>query len=160
MPIDQIKKLNKELEEFKRKADDYLNSWKRTAADFENFKKRKEGESAELIHFAKEVTVVKMLPTLESLEEALKHAPEDKQFQEWSDGVVKIVQQLEKVLLELGVEKIESMGQKFDHTLHEAVEHVDSQEDPGIVIEEVQKGYKLNDKVIRHSKVRVAKKKG
>jgi len=160
MSKDELDKLKKELEEFKKKADDYLNSWKRTAADYENYKKRKEGESAELIHFAKEVTIVKILPTLESLEEALKHAPEDKQFQEWSDGAVKIVQQLEKVLLELGIEKIEAEGQKFDHSLHEAVEEVHADAEDGIVLEEVQKGYKLNDKVIRHAKVKVAKRKG
>lgn len=152
--------LGKELAEFKKKADDYLNSWKRTAADFENYKKRKEGESTDLINFAKEVTIVKMLPTLESLEEALKHAPEDERFKEWSEGVVKIVQQLEKVLLEMGIEKIEAKGQKFDHNLHEAVEEVEAEADEGMVLEEVQKGYKLNNKVIRPAKVKVAKKKG
>lgn len=156
---ENIDKFKSELSEYKQKADDYLNSWKRVAADFENYKKRKEVESADLIHFAKEVTVVKMLPTLESLEEALKHSPEDERFKEWSEGVVKIVQQLEKVLLEMGVEKIEAEGAQFDHSLHEAVEEVESNEEEGVVVEEVQKGYKLNDKVIRPAKVRVAKKK-
>lgn len=151
-----INKLKQELEEFKQKSDDYLNSWKRTAADFENYKKRKERENEELIGFAKEVTIVKILPTLESLEAALKQAPQDERFQTWSAGAIKIVQQLEKVLLEMGVEKIEAKGRKFDPNLHEAVEEAEGEE-AGVVLEEIQKGYKLNNKVIRPAKVKVAK---
>ena len=149
-------KLSKELAEYKQKADDYLNSWKRTAADFENFKKRQEKEARELVQFAQEVTVVKMLPTLEALEQALKHSPRDERFKEWSEGVIKIVQQLEKVLLEMGIEKIKSVGEKFDHELHEALEMVEGGES-GKILEEVQAGYKLNGKVIRAAKVKVAK---
>ncbi|TSA44892.1 nucleotide exchange factor GrpE [bacterium] len=150
-------KLNIELDEFKKKADDYLNSWKRTAADFENYKKRREKEDRELLQFAQEVTVVKMLPTLESLEQALKLAPRDEEYQKWSEGVLKIVQQLEKVLLEMGVEKIKTVGEKFDPGQHEAVETIKSEKEPGIIIEEIQTGYLLNGKVIRPAKVRVAK---
>lgn len=156
----EIASLNQELEEFKKKAEDYLDSWKRTAADFENYKKRREREDRELLQFAQEVTVVKMLPTLESLEQALKHSPNDEQFKNWSEGVVKIVQQLEKVLLEMGVEKIKTLGEKFNPHLHEAVEEVESEkQESGTILEEIQTGYKLNNKVIRPAKVRVAKRK-
>lgn len=148
--------LEKELEEYKQKAEEYLNSWKRTAADFENYKKRRDKESQELIQFAREVTVVKMLPTLESLEQALKKAPEDERFKTWAEGVIKIVQQLEKTLLELGVEKIKTVGEKFNYELHEAVEMVDG-EQSGTVVEELQTGYKLNNKIIRPAKVKVVK---
>lgn len=150
-------KLRQELDEFKKKSEDYLNSWKRTAADFENYKKRREKEDRELLQFAQEVTVVKMLPTLESLEQALKHAPNDEKFKTWSEGVIKIVQQLEKVLLEMGVEKIKSVGEKFDPHLHEAVEQVASDKASGTILEEIQTGYKLNHKVIRPTKVKVAR---
>lgn len=149
--------LHKELEEFKRKAEDYLNNWKRTAADFENYKKRRDKENQELIQFAQEVTVVKILPTLESLEQALKNAPQDDKFQTWSQGVIKVVQQLEKVLLEMGIEKIKTVGQKFDFQLHEAVEMVEDEGNSGMIVEEVQSGYKLNSKVIRPAKVKVIK---
>src|SRR3989344_8879040 len=98
----------KELAEYKQKAADYLNNWKRTAADFENYKKRRDKESQELVRFAQEVTVVKMLPTLESLEQALKSAPQDEKFKVWSDGVVKIIQQLANTLLNMGIEKIKT----------------------------------------------------
>lgn len=150
-------KIKGELEEYKQKAEDYLNSWKRTAADFENYKKRREKEDQELLQFAQEVTVVRMLPTLESLEQALKQAPADERFKKWSEGVVKIVKQLEKVLLEMGVEKIKAIGEKFDPRVHEAVERVESDKEPGTIIEEIQSGYKLNGKVIRPAKVKVAR---
>ncbi len=162
MPNDQITKsdvgkLTQELEEYKKKAEEYLNSWKRTAADFENYQKRRTKEDRELLQFAQEVTVVKILPTLESLEQAVRHAPADERFQTWSEGVVKIVQQLEKSLLEMGIAKIKSLGEQFDPRLHEAVEQVESDQARGTIVEEIQTGYKLNDKVIRPAKVKVAK---
>ena len=150
-------KLEQELQEFKQKAEDYLNSWRRTAADFENYKKRQDREARELVQFAQEVTVVKMLPTLEALEQALKQAPRDEEFEKWSEGVIKIVQQLEKVLLEMGIEKIRSVGEKFDPEVHEAVEVIAGAGESGAIVEEVQTGYKLNGKVIRPAKVKVAR---
>src|SRR3989344_4506811 len=149
--------LNTEAEDYKQKADEYLNNWKRMAADFENYKKRKDKENQELVQFAQEITVVKMLPTLESLEQALRGAPQDEKFQSWSQGVLKIVQQLEKVLLEMGIEKIKTVGEKFDFQHHEAVEMVDGEGESGKIIEEVQAGYKLNNRVIRPAKVKVIK---
>ncbi|MDP3741185.1 MAG: nucleotide exchange factor GrpE [bacterium] len=157
MEEQQTDKLKQELEEYKRKADEYLNAWKRTAADFENYKKRREKEDSELARFMQEVTVIKILPTLESLEQALRHTPFDERFTKWSDGVVKIVKLLDATLLEIGVEKIKTVGEKFDPTLHEAVETKDSESESGIILEEVQSGYKLNNKLIRPAKVRVAK---
>ena len=146
-----------DLEEYKTKAEEYLNNWKRAAADFENYRKRRDKENKELVQFAQEITVVKILPTLESLEQALHNAPQDERFQAWADGVLKIVQQLEKTLLEMGVEKIKTVGERFNFELHEAVEMVDGGAESGIITEEVQSGYKLNNKVIRPAKVKVAK---
>ena len=158
---DEPQELNTELEEYKKKSEEYLDAWKRTAADFENYKKRRDKENQELMQFAQEVTVVKMLPTLESLEQALRNAPQDEKFQNWSQGVLKIVQQLEKVLLEMGIEKIKTVGEKFDFQEHEAVEMVEGSAngggESGTIVEEVQSGYKLNNKVIRPAKVKVIK---
>src|SRR3989338_6228308 len=149
----EMEKVHAELAEYRKKAEEYLNSWKRTAADFENYKKRREKEDRELLQFAQEITVVKMLPTLESLENGLKHAPQDEKYQVWSEGVIKVVKQLEKVLLEMGVQKIKTVGEKFDPGLHEAVEVVDSDAESGTIAEEIQAGYKLNNKIIRPAKV-------
>ncbi len=157
MDNDNSSKMQEELSEFQLKAEEYLNSWKRTAADFENYKKRREKEDQELLQFAQEVTVVKMLPTLESLEQALKLAPQNEEFQTWSIGVIKIVQQLEQVLLDMGVEKIKTVGEKFNPRYHEAVETVEAPEESGTIVEDVQVGYKLREKIIRPAKVKVSK---
>ena len=71
-----------ELEETKLHAEEYLNNWKRAAADFENFKKRKDAEAKELFEFAKEMTIYKLMPTLQSLEQVLAFAPTDEKYKD------------------------------------------------------------------------------
>jgi molecular chaperone GrpE len=183
------------LEKLQTDLESAMAGWKRTAADFENFKKQKERENKELLEFAKEVTVVKLLPTIDSLEQALRHLPEfgesdksenrksdvvapfmgpsgepdksgnytvadgfAKQYQNWQTGVNGIVVQLDKVLSELGVKKIEALGKKFDPNFHEAIKEVESEKDDGIIIDEFQTGFELNGKVIRPSQVVISKK--
>jgi molecular chaperone GrpE len=148
---------HQQLAEARVKADEYLNAWKRAAADFENYKKRREKEDKELVMFAREVAVVRMLPSLEALEQALNHAPDEAVFREWKKGVEKIVESLDKALKELGVEKVGKLGEKFDHEIHEAVAIVEDKERSGQVVELVAKGYKIDGKVIRPAKVKVAK---
>ncbi len=157
-------------EQLQTDLDNAMNGWKRAAADFENYKRRKETESKELVEFARKVTVAKLLPALDSLEQALKHMPEiseklkiesekfSKDYQNWQTGVNGIVIQLDKTLGELGVKKIEALGKKFDPHFHEAVREVESEKDDGIVIEEFQTGFELNGKVIRPSQVVISKK--
>lgn len=163
------------IEQIEKDLQEAINGWKRTAADFENYKKRADAEKKEVLDFAKEVTVVKLLPTIDTLEQALKHLPEladqqsadqlisgladfAKQYQNWQNGVNGIVIQLDKVLEELGVKKIEAMGKKFDPNFHEAVKEQESEEDDGIIIGEFQTGFLLNGKVIRPSQVVISKK--
>src|SRR6185436_4097392 len=99
------------LEKLQQDLDAATNNWKRALADFENYKRRKEAENKELVEFAREVTVAKLLPALDSLEQALKHMPEyqnqesgsmnqefQKQYQNWQTGVNGIVLQLDKTL--------------------------------------------------------------
>ena len=162
--LSNIDQLQQDLEEAIKQAQGNLEGWKRTAADFENYKKRKEGENKELVDFAKEVTVAKLLPTLDSLEQALKHMPATgaadfgKKYQNWQTGVGGIVMQLDKVLEELGVKKIEALGKKFDPHFHEAVRETESEQAEGMVVEELQTGFELNGKVIRPSQVVISKK--
>ena len=161
--LNNIDKLQQDLEEAIKQAQGNLEGWKRAAADFENYKKRKEAENKELVEFAKEVTVAKLLPTLDSLEQALKHMPEagssefEKKYQNWQVGANGIVMQLDKVLEEMGVKKIEAKGKKFDPHFHEAVREVEGEEDQ-VVAEELQTGFELNGKVIRPSQVVITKK--
>ena len=131
-------------------------NWKRTAADFENYKKRRESESKELLEFAKEMTVMKLMPTLQSLEMVLKFAPDDEKYKDWLTGLKATIMQLEKTMEELGVVKIKTVGEPFDHSRHEAVEEV-AGEEPGKIIKEIQPGFTLNNKVIIPAKVAVGK---
>jgi molecular chaperone GrpE len=170
--INNTDQLQKDLTEAVLQAEANLDGWKRTAADFENYRRRKEEESKELIQFAREVTVAKLLPALDSLEQALKHMPKEEneearsrnaeffaRYQNWQNGANGIVMQLDKTLEDLGVKKIESVGKKFDPNFHEAVREVESEADDGIVVEELMTGFELNGKVIRPSQVVISKKK-
>ncbi len=174
------------LEKLQKDLDAVTNNWKRALADFENFKKQKERENKEMLEFAKEVTVVKLLPTLDTLEQALRHQPVfpdvvapfmgppgepdksgnytaigefKKQYDNWQTGVNGIVSQLDKVLGELGVKKIDAVGKKFDPNFHEAVREKESEAEDGIIVDELQSGFILNGKVIRPSQVVISKKK-
>lgn len=170
---DQDTNLVSEMESEKLKADldKALDSWKRTAADFENFRRRKEEENKELVEFAREVTIAKLLPTLDSLEQALKHMPEVSEksqvesgkfveaYKNWQMGANGIVLQLDKVLEELGVKKIQALGKKFDPHLHEALREEESEMEAGTVTQEIQTGFELNGKVVRPSQVVISKGK-
>ncbi|MEO8065455.1 MAG: nucleotide exchange factor GrpE [Candidatus Doudnabacteria bacterium] len=133
-------------------------NWKRTAADFENYRKRKEAESKELFEFAKEMAVIRLMPSLQSLEQVLFYAPEDEKYKDWLTGLRATIQQLEKSMEELGVVKIKTVGEKFDPTRHEAVEQIEGSE-PGKIVKEIQPGFLLNNKVIIPAKVGVGKDK-
>ncbi|MEJ0021566.1 MAG: nucleotide exchange factor GrpE [Candidatus Doudnabacteria bacterium] len=131
-------------------------NWKRTAADFENYKKRKEAESKELFEFAKEMAVIRLMPSLQSLEQVLFYAPDDEKYKDWLTGLKATIQQLEKSMEELGVVKIKTVGEQFDHEIHEAVEEIEGQP-PGRIVKELQPGFTLNNKVIIPAKVAVGK---
>jgi molecular chaperone GrpE len=152
--------LRRQLAEAKEEALTNLNGWRRSQADFENYQRRKEGEGRELVDFAREVAVAKLLPTLDSLEQGLRHRPTidgNESYQTWINGIDGTLKQLDKALEELGVKKIEALGQKFDPNFHEAVREVPGEED-GIIVEEYQTGFELNGKVIRPSQVAISKK--
>lgn len=143
------------LEELQVKNQELMDNWKRTAADFENYKKRKDTESRELLEYSKEMTVVRLMPSLQSLEQVLKFAPTDEKYKDWLTGLRATIIQLEKTMEDLGVVKIKTVGQEFDPHLHEAVEEIKG-ETEGIV-KEIQPGFTLNGKVMIPAKVVVSK---
>lgn len=151
--------LQKELDESKAKAEENLAGWKRALADLENFQKRKEVETVEWIGLGKVSTFNQILPILDSLEQALTHAPEieDEQYKNWKTGLLGIIKQLETTLSQVGIEKIKAIGEKFDPHFHEAVKEVPGEED-GVVVEQYQTGYTMNGKVIRPAQVAISKK--
>lgn len=136
--------------------EELLNNWKRAVADLENFKKRRDAENQELLEFAKEMTVFKLLPSLQSLQQVLKFAPVDEKYKDWLTGLKATIVQLEKSMEELGLQKIKTLGEQFDPHLHEAVEEKDGEQ--GKILTEVQPGFTLHDKLIIPAKVIVGKK--
>ena len=135
--------------------EELLNNWKRAAADLENYKKRKDAERTELFAMIQELTAVRLLPSLQSLEQVLKFAPNDEKYKGWIEGLKGTILQLEKAMEELGLKKIKTVGENFDHSLHEAVEESDGED--GKVLKELQPGFTLHDKVIIPAKVVVGK---
>jgi molecular chaperone GrpE len=151
--------VERQLKEAQEEAQTNLAGWQRAQADFENYKKREEAKQKDLIEFAKEVTVTRLLPTLDALHQGLKQAPAGVD-EAWLKGINATVTQLDKVLLEMGVKRIEALGKKFDPHFHEAVREVAAEngQDDGQVVEELQTGFEINGKVIRPSQVVISKK--
>lgn len=144
------------LEELQAQNEELTNNWKRTLADFENYKRRKEVEGRELVEYSNSMVVMRLIPSLQSLEQVLSFAPNDEKYKDWLLGLKATIMQLEKTMEELGVTKIKTVGQPFDPNLHEAVEEVKSETDG--IIKEVQPGFLLNGKLITPAKVVVGKK--
>lgn len=143
------------LEEANKTIADLKDKYLRTLAEFDNYKKRTLKEKAELILNGSEKTVTAILPILDDFERALKDKSEDPKA--IRKGVEMIFNKFEKALESLGVKKIDTADKDFDTDYHEAVAMVPGQPDEkkGKVIDCVQTGYTLNDKVIRHAKVAV-----
>jgi molecular chaperone GrpE len=128
-------------------------------ADFENFKKIKVKEKLDLLKYANETIVKELLPVIDNLELALKHAESTDDYKGIHEGVRITLNEFMKVLEKAGVKSIEAVGRKFDPNFHEAFyqeEHEDME--PDTVVSEFQKGYLLNDRLIRPSRVGVSKK--
>ena len=151
----------KEYEELKSKHDErdsYYDKYVRAHAEFENAKRRMEKDKGDFLKFANESFVMDLLPIVDSLEISEKHIKEAKDFKAVQEGVDMIHLQIQKFLKDIGVEKIKSLGEKFDPNLCEAIETVDVKDkDDGIVIEELKPGYKFNGKLLRPASVRIVK---
>ena len=136
-------------------AQKYLGNWQRAEADFQNYKKRVEQERDENRRFASAALVMNTLPILDDLERALMSVDAHLAGLTWLDGVRLIYRKLQLILENAGVSAIEVEGQQFDPRYHEAVMHADGPE--GRVLAEVQRGYKLHDRVLRPAMVVVGK---
>lgn len=149
------------LEEERARAEEYLDQWKRARAEFANFKKRNEKEREELLKFANSVLVAKFLPIVDDFERATKTIPDRIHTLTWVEGIFLIHRKLQAILGQEGVSEIEAeVGKEFDPAIHEAVVHEESEEyKEGQIIDILQKGYKLHDRVVRPTLVKVAKEK-
>ena len=148
-PIDlsDLESVTKALETEKAKAEKYLANWKRSQADYINYKKRIEHEHYESCRSANAALIVNLLPVLDDFERAFGSLPPDVAESTWLEGINLIHRKLLATLEAQGVSRMEALGQPFDPAVHEAM--VQAKGEEGKVLEELQKGYMLHDRVIR-----------
>lgn len=153
----------KEYEELKAaaaKSQEYWDRLLRQQADFDNMRKRLDRDKEEFRKFAKEDIVVDLLMILDDLERSVEAAEKNQENAEaFLKGIEMILAHLYDLLKKHGVTSVDAKGKKFDPLVHEALMQTETHDhEDGAVLEEMQKGYRLNDRVIRTAKVRVAKK--
>lgn len=139
-----IEALKQELEQMKLTA-------QRAVADYQNLKRRSEEEKSEFAKYANSKLILEILPFIDNLQRANEQLPENLKDNEWIKGVIQIEKQMMDNLQKQGLESIETIGQKLDPNLHEALMQAPGETDT--VVQEVEKGYKLNGRVIRFAKV-------
>lgn len=154
---EKVMTLEAELAKAKAKAEEHYEQMLRLQADFDNYRKRTQKEKTEIINFASERIVGDLLPILDNFERAASAAKTNPDIVAFSQGVDMIFRQLQTALSKEGLKAMEAVGQPFDPNLHEAVLRVDSDEHPeNTVVEELQKGYFLKEKVLRPCMVKVS----
>lgn len=174
--MEEQKILDEQVEKLKQEAEENLAGWKRAMADYQNFKKETERERAIAIKYGSQTAILSLLPCLDHFREAVAHIPKEDESKGWVVGILLIKKEMEDAFKQFGLEELECVGELFDPTKHEAVgEDLPSDLSSetlvkdealakegngiksGIVIKEVQKGYKLNGEILRPSKVIISK---
>ncbi|WP_342552125.1 nucleotide exchange factor GrpE [Paenibacillus sp. FSL R7-0652] len=146
-----------ELARLKTEAEENQQRFVRAQADFDNFRRRTQKEKEELAKYASMKLVTELVPVLDNFERAMATVPEGTETESFAKGIQMILRQLETVLTNEGLTPMEAVGQPFNPEFHQAIMQVESEEhEEGIVVEEVQKGYMLKDKVLRPAMVKVS----
>lgn len=155
---ENIEELKKELEECQKQKDEYLAGWQRARADFLNYKKEEAGNISDLLKYSIENFVSGLLPILDSFDMAEKMLSSDAKKDSNVQGMLHIKSQFLEFLKKQDVEEIKCSGEKFNPNFHEVVEEAEvAGAEEGFIIEELQKGYTLQGRVIRPARVRIAK---
>jgi molecular chaperone GrpE len=144
-----------QLARAKEDAQKYLANWQRAEADFQNYKRRTEQEREELRRFGNVSLIINLLPIVDDFERAFGSLDARLAGLSWFDGIYLIYRKLQQLLENAGVKPIEAEGQPFDPRFHEAVAHVEGED--GKVLSEVQRGYRIHDRVLRPAMVVVGK---
>lgn len=147
-----------ELKKCQKVKEEYLAGWQRERADFLNYKKEELVRVEQLLRYADTGLILKLLPILDNFEVSEKKLPKDLKKDKNIKGLLQIKTQIKDLLKAKGIEPIECLGDKFDPSLHEIAEAVEMKgKEPGAIIEELQKGYKIHGKILRPAKVKVTK---
>ncbi|MFB7812662.1 nucleotide exchange factor GrpE [Paenibacillus chitinolyticus] len=148
---------NAELDELRKAAEESQQRLLRAQADFDNFRRRTRQEKEEFAKYASLKLIEQMLPVIDNFDRALVSSRETQDFEALTKGIEMVYRQLDQVMTQEGLTPIEAVGQPFNPEFHQAIMQVESDEhEEGFVVEEVQKGYMLKDKVIRPSMVKVS----
>ena len=151
----ELEQTRSQLSGKNQKIEELTDTLKRLQAEFENFSKRTEKEKTEFVKYAHADIVTSILPVLDSFELALRNSGDHEKFVQ---GIKMIYAQLYSLLESEGLKPISAEGQQFDPYRHEVLMKGESDKSEGTILEEFQKGYMLNDRVIRHSKVKISGK--
>lgn len=151
----KVKKKGKSKKDLEKEIEELREHSLRQRADFENYRKQLDREREEFMKYTNEKLITQLLEVIDNFERALptlkKNDPES------AEGIEMVYKQLMQILEKYGLKKIEALGKKFDPYYHEAFLYEESDEPEGTILEELQKGYMLDLKIIRHSKVKVSK---
>jgi molecular chaperone GrpE len=145
--------------ELEKQRDELKDKYLRLFAEFDNYKRRTMKERLDIMKTAAQDTIVALLPVLDDFERAKRNAENENSTEVFSEGVHLVYQKLFSILHQQGLEAMDTNGQPFDPELHEALTEIPapSEEIKGVVMDTIEKGYKLKDKIIRHAKVVVGK---
>jgi molecular chaperone GrpE len=158
IPLKEYARQLEEIDQLKENAESYMRGWQQERADFSNYRKRIEREQIEALEDIKADVVKRYLVILDDVERALKTRPRDDETGAWAEGIELIHKKLQGILEAEGVQRIPAENEQFDPTRHEAITHEESADHTsGQIIEIVQQGYTIGDRVIRPALVRVAK---
>ena len=159
LTFDEYDQLEKELKSLRTEVDEQKDGWLRARADFENYKKRVQRDASRSYQDAMSSVLKVFLTVSDDLERAIKNKPEENQLDGWVNGIKLIDQKLVNQMKNLGVERLEvKPGEVFDPNIHEAITQEENPDfEEGQIIDVVQPGYKVSDRIIRPAMVRVAK---
>lgn len=150
---------NKKQEDYEQKIGELTLDLQRTRADFENYRKRAEIERSLARASGKVGAISQLLPVIDTIERAILHVPKDLKNNSWVGGIVSLNKQLEKMLVDLDIKRINAKpGTVFNPELHEAVQFDESDGEHEVIVEELRPGYLIGDDVLRHAMVRVTRK--
>ena len=152
----KLEKNNNKIKELTDKTKELTNSLQHLQAEFENYKKRIEREKQDIIRYSSQNLIIKLLPIIDSFEIALENHKDKNKFIE---GMKLVFSQFYSTLEKEGLKQIDPLNEKFDPYKHEVMMHEKNDKPDNTIVEVLQKGYILNDKVIRHAKVKIAKNK-
>jgi len=148
----------RKLKECEKLKQEYLKGWQRERADFLNYKKGEMNRLQDLLNHFSESMILEILPILDNLERAEKNLPEKLKKDDNVKGLLQIEKQIKNFLKGKDLKPIKSLGEKFNPEFHEVAEQIETaNKGSSVIIEEIQKGYKLQGKLVRPAKVRVSK---